>query len=118
MEQFSFAKKPSADEAWDTVIIGSGPSSLACAEVLLNNNITNFLILDKGQKERLEDNPHDIANGFSGASLFSDGKVSFYPSGTKVWDLSNEDLVEKGLKYVIELIRLLTNIGNVNPIIR
>lgn len=31
MEQFSFAKKPADGEAWDVVIIGSGPASLSAA---------------------------------------------------------------------------------------
>jgi uncharacterized FAD-dependent dehydrogenase len=87
----------------ETVIIGAGPSALPCCDIL-NQNGKDFLIIDKGEIERDTLDIHNIINGFAGASLYSDGKISFYPSGTNVWKLNDEDVVINGLVYLCTMI--------------
>lgn len=87
---------------YKTDIIGAGPSSIAIAENLIKKGDNNFIILDKGSHERSHDIKHDVFNGFGGASLYSDGKISFKPSGTNVWKLNDQNLIKKGLEYTLD----------------
>ena len=80
---------------YDIVLIGAGPANISCANYLKKNNINNFAIIDIGKNIELRDHNLglDCVHGIGGAGLFSDGKFSFYPSGTYVWEKFNpEDL--------------------------
>jgi len=70
-------------------IIGAGPSGLAAAQSLMSAGI-DFALVDKGQEVnyRERNDPKDIVEGVGGSGLFSDGKFSFYPSATNLWNLS------------------------------
>jgi uncharacterized FAD-dependent dehydrogenase len=103
---------------YDIVLIGAGPSNITCANYLIKNNINNFVIIDIGKDIGIRD--HDLGldcvHGLGGAGLFSDGKFSFYPSGTYIWEKFNQEDLAKGyvelkniLNPYIELPELFDN---------
>jgi len=48
---------------------------------------------------RKRESPFDVANGIGGAGLYSDGKLSFYPSATELWKLEERDLHDAYLYF-------------------
>ena len=72
---------------YDAVVIGAGPSGLAFCSQFTGK----FLLVDMGKaiNQRDHDDQIDSLVGAGGAGLFSDGKYSFWPAGTAVWDLPN-----------------------------
>lgn len=70
------------------LIVGAGPAGLALASELKDSQ---YIIVDMGSSIELRDHndAKDSIIGVGGAGLFSDGKFSFYPAGTKVWDLKS-----------------------------
>lgn len=88
-----------------TIIVGAGPAGLAAA-LELKRAGTAFVMIDKGKLENRDSNrPHDLANGFGGASLFSDGKVSWAPAGQGVWSLRDDVAIQGGLDTWISLLK-------------
>ncbi len=85
---------------YHTIIIGSGPSAIAAARRLKELGI-KFIMLDKGTVKRNPRKRHDISNGFGGAALKSDGKLSGKPSGTKVFELNDKALIRKALEELL-----------------
>jgi len=77
---------------YDCVVVGAGPAGLAYASSLKEQK--SVLIVDSGKPigERSQNNAEECVNGAGGAGLFSDGKFSFYPSGTKIWEQTETDL--------------------------
>lgn len=80
-----------SDMIYDYLIIGAGPSGLTFTKTL--STIIpkpTFIIFDMGNdiNERDKYDKKDSAIGTGGAGLFSDGKFSFYPSGTHVYELN------------------------------
>lgn len=71
-------------------IIGGGPAGLMVGRALAENGI-EFLLFEAGAP--LTERKHDVAGqlgcGVGGAGLFSDGKFSFFPSGTNLYTLLN-----------------------------
>ena len=90
-------------KVYDCVIVGAGPSGLTAAN-LLTKTTTNYLIIEKGKTlfNRDTKSPKDIVTGIGGGGLFSDGKVSFYPSGTNLYKL-NPDLLIPAYKELQNL---------------
>ena len=78
---------------YDTIIIGGGVSGLMTAYYLTLHN-RRVLVIERGHQfyERHHIKPFDVANGVGGSGLFSDGKVSLYPSATQLWKLEKENL--------------------------
>ena len=75
-------------------IIGGGPAGLSALFSLKDKNV---LLIEKGShiNKRKHRENEDLNIGIGGAGLFSDGKFSYYPSGTNLYKLlRNEDLVE------------------------
>lgn len=70
----------------DVIIIGGGPAGILCGAVLKRENI-RFHIFEKGKahKDRDRERPYDVSCGFTGAGLFSDGKLSYPPSASWMW---------------------------------
>lgn len=68
------------------VIVGAGPAGLAAATAAARHDP---LVIDAGptQRHRRQTDPVSIVQGVGGAGLFSDGKFSFWPSGTALWSL-------------------------------
>jgi len=71
---------------YQCVVIGAGPAGLAYASSIKNKDST--LVIDMGKPIEKRDRHHaeECVLGAGGAGLFSDGKFSFYPSGTKIWE--------------------------------
>lgn len=71
----------------DILVIGLGPAGIMATKKLHQRRF-DVIGIDKGKsfEERDKSNPTDVANGFGGAGLFSDGKLSFYPSASKLWN--------------------------------
>ena len=78
---------------YDVIIVGGGVSGLS-AGYALSHNKHRFLVIERGKHifERQRNNVFDIANGVGGAGLFSDGKISMYPSATNLWGLRKDEL--------------------------
>ncbi|OFX89936.1 MAG: hypothetical protein A2W99_08770 [Bacteroidetes bacterium GWF2_33_16] len=76
------------NKIFDCIIIGGGPSGLAAGNILAKSGI-DFLVIDKGDYlyNRNQDTPEDIVAGVGGGGLYSDGKVSFFPSGSNLYNL-------------------------------
>lgn len=77
---------------YDIVILGAGSAGLSLGYLLEKNGINNFMIFDYGKDidNRDHNDAFDAICGEGGAGLFSDGKFSFFPSGTKVWQLNQK----------------------------
>lgn len=104
------------DLIYDCIIIGCGPAGLLAGFELRKAN-KNFLILDKGKDfiKRTPNNPLDISEGIGGAGLFSDGKLSYYPSATKLWTLYSNPLIKKAYNSLYELFNSLNIYINKDP---
>lgn len=72
--------------SFDVLIIGLGPAGMM-ATYTLSKSGYRVLAVDQGKPYLMRNlnNPFDVANGFGGAGLFSDGKLSFYPSASNLW---------------------------------
>lgn len=93
---------------YDVIIIGGGVSGLSAAYALIQKG-QRVLVVDRGKHiyERQRKDTFDVANGIGGAGLFSDGKLSMYPSATNLWKLCKNDLTEA----YNEIKTLLANVG-------
>lgn len=78
---------------YNTIIIGGGVSGLMTAYKLKNLGY-RLLVIDRGKDIylRRKATPFDVANGIGGAGLYSDGKLSMYPSATQLWRLNETEL--------------------------
>lgn len=78
---------------YNSVIIGGGVSGLTVAYKmkLMGKRVA---VVERGRDlfNRKRESPFDVANGIGGAGLYSDGKLSFYPSATELWKLEKRDL--------------------------
>lgn len=93
---------------YDVAIIGAGPSGLIAAYELQNLGM-NFIVLEKGRKldQREKFNPYDVSFGFGGAGLFSDGKVSYPPSGSGLWNNFDETTLKSAYESIYALLNEL-----------
>lgn len=95
---------------YNIAFIGCGPSNLFGSVNLKENNPdANFIIIDSGKipSERDHNDSIDIVNGVGGAGLFSDGKFSFYPSGTEIWNY-NKNNIMKSFNYYKNILSIFT----------
>lgn len=84
------------DMVYDVAVIGLGPSGMMAVWNLKNNG-KKVIGIDRGKsyEQRVQMNPADVANGFGGAGLFSDGKLSFYPAATKLWKKMDSQILKE-----------------------
>ena len=73
--------------SFHTAVIGAGPAGLSAAAELSSHH--SCVLLDEGQEAtaRDRDAPRDLLSGVGGAGLFSDGKHSFFPAASALWQL-------------------------------
>lgn len=85
-------------------IIGAGPAGLAALSVIAKSTKIEIFLIDSGKhhNERNHESASDLGVGIGGAGLFSDGKFSFYPSGTKVYQLSDKQLIQDGYQWICD----------------
>ena len=78
---------------YDVIIVGGGVSGLSAAYTLTQKK-QKVLVVERGKHvfERQRETAFDVSNGIGGAGLFSDGKLSLYPSASKLWKLRSKDL--------------------------
>ena len=78
---------------YNSVIIGGGVSGLTVAYKMKFMG-KRVAVVERGKDlfNRKRDFPFDVANGIGGAGLYSDGKLSLYPSATELWKLEERDL--------------------------
>lgn len=85
---------------YNSVIIGGGVSGLIVAYKmkLMGKRV---VVVEHGRDlfNRKRESPFDVANGIGGAGLYSDGKLSFYPSATELWKLEERDLHDAYLYF-------------------
>jgi uncharacterized FAD-dependent dehydrogenase len=72
----------------ELVVVGAGPAGLAAAAAARRLG-TTALLIESGAAlaDRDQEDPRTIVEGVGGAGLFSDGKFSFWPSATQLWNL-------------------------------
>jgi hypothetical protein len=92
------------------VIIGCGPAGLAAAAILQQRAPTREVILvDAGAPLSARDryHPRDLVSGVGGAGLYSDGKLSFYPSASGLWRLLDPPRLERAYSWLRETLSSL-----------
>jgi uncharacterized protein len=89
----------------DTVVIGAGPAGLA-AGVALRQRGVGVLVVDQGYglAERVDGPGEELVTGAGGAGLYSDGKFSFFPSASRLWELEPAVGVREAYAWVAELL--------------
>ncbi|WP_030617042.1 hypothetical protein [Streptomyces fulvoviolaceus] len=78
--------------SYDIAVLGAGPAGLAAARRLAGTGVSTVLV-DGGRPvaERDRYAAEDLTRGHGGAGLFSDGKFSFFPSASELWELPRTD---------------------------
>lgn len=86
-------------------IIGGGPAGLAAARALHDAGI-GLALFDDGAPlaQRRHDCAVELGTGIGGAGLFSDGKFSFFPSGTKLYALDNPTRLRRSYAAIATLL--------------
>lgn len=88
-------------DAVDVLIIGAGPSGLAAANRCLSEGVS-FAVIEQGPSidNRSPSKPEELACGVGGAGLYSDGKLSFYPSAHRLWALPGERVLREAYGWL------------------
>lgn len=91
---------------YDVIIIGAGPAGLSAGHLLKKYSL-NYLIIEKGKLpfDRTTSNNADVMSGVGGGGLFSDGKLSFPPSGSWLWNNLDCDKLKNAYIYLKELLK-------------
>lgn len=91
----------------DVAVVGAGPAGLAFAyELTKKCSPLSVVVLEGGKSVSLrqKENPSDLIQGEGGAGLWSDGKFSFFPAGTRVYDLDHIDHAFESLRNLFSSI--------------
>ena len=93
-------------EAVELVILGSGPAGLAAAVAALDAGVS-YLVVERGRSALARDRgrPVDLVTGVGGAGLYSDGKFSFAPSATELWNLEPVNALRESYEWTAALLR-------------
>jgi len=88
------------------LVIGAGPAGISFASCFSAFH-KDFILVDMGSDHNMRhrDDPFDCVAGVGGAGLFSDGKFSFFPSGTAIWTLPEQEILKKSYEYLKDLFR-------------
>ena len=92
-------------ETVDLLIVGAGPAGLTAGIHALSGGLS-IRILEQGSDlaDRHESNPSDTVQGIGGAGLYSDGKFSFYPSASALWELPNTTSLRISYSFLANLL--------------
>ena len=98
-----------SDHVYSVLVIGAGPAGLSVGYRLRELGQTDFLIVDMGDslRRRGRYDPVDSICGVGGAGLFSDGKFSFFPSATGLWESFTPESLREGSDFVASLTKIL-----------
>jgi uncharacterized FAD-dependent dehydrogenase len=88
---------------YDAIIIGAGPSGLTAALSCQQGNL-RYKIFEKGKKVEHRSRAAFLGSGVGGAGLYSDGKLSFYPSATSLWRLRPLKILKLSYDFVAGLL--------------
>lgn len=90
---------------FDVVVVGAGPAGLSAAVELAPH--VDSLLVDAGPlaSDRARETPSDLLAGVGGAGLFSDGKHSFYPSATALWQLPDRARLAQAFDATAQLLQ-------------
>ncbi|MDE3100356.1 MAG: NAD(P)-binding protein, partial [Verrucomicrobiota bacterium] len=97
----------------EILIIGAGPAGLAAASYCAQRR-KSFVVVETGQRIEMRNHAdtNHLAHGVGGSGLYSDGKFSFYPSATNLWQLPDKKSLTEGYAW---LCAHLSNFGMVTP---
>jgi uncharacterized protein len=87
----------------DVAIVGAGPAGLAASSGV--STFTDSFLLIEGGKEiggRDRAGPTDLGAGVGGAGLFSDGKFSFFPAASRLWELPDRAALERAYAATVD----------------
>ena len=85
----------------DITIFGAGPAGLSAAAFGLYLGRKVALIeVGNHVDSRTHYNPKDLVSGVGGAGLYSDGKISLYPSASALWQLEDTDALSFGYRRI------------------
>jgi len=105
MKKMDFNNKQTASPLKTKIlVVGAGPAGISFG-YHFSKFSDDFMIVDMGTSlnERDRQDNFDCIAGTGGAGLFSDGKFSFFPSGTAIWKLSNQKRIEDSYEELKEL---------------
>src|SRR4051794_26248347 len=95
------------DELVSLVVVGCGPAGLAAARIAQAAAPgVRWVALESGGPlpGRQRNDPHDVVAGVGGAGLYSDGKFSFYPAATALWQLPDRERLARAYAWVGSLL--------------
>ena len=97
---------PMAHEPLDVAVIGAGPAGLQAAATIARAT-DRFVLIDAGRAVARRDRhaAGDLLSGVGGAGLFSDGKFSFFPAATELWQRRDRDILRRAYDAVTERLR-------------
>lgn len=84
-------------------VIGGGPAGLAAAAAAARAG-WDVLVWDEGEHHVLRSRNHSLASGLGGAGLFSDGKFSYYPSGSRLYELEPPEALKCAYQEVTHIL--------------
>src|SRR5688572_13547814 len=92
-------------DSLEVLIIGAGPAGLAAAHRCLSEGV-RFAVIESGAPLEARDNREtdSLATGVGGSGLFSDGKLSFYPSAHALWALPSTRLLGEAYGWLQNLV--------------
>lgn len=82
-------------------IVGAGPAGLAAGAALARSGIP-IVLLDTGSSD-ISSRATSRLVGLGGAGLYSDGKFSFRPSATRLWELQPGSVLEAAEEDFLDL---------------
>ncbi len=91
-------------QGFDVIVIGAGPAGLSAAAELSRDH--RCLLLDRGPLASSRDrgDAEHMLSGVGGAGLFSDGKHSFFPSATALWQLPDRDALDGAFEATAQVL--------------
>lgn len=90
----SYCDKCKDYQMYDVLVVGAGPAGLAfCASKAIKSS--RVICVEAGKElDQRTDDPKDIGMGVAGAGAYIDGKFSFFPAGTNVWNAPYNPLLK------------------------